>query len=187
MSTHGRGGVGQMIYGSVAEHVSRHSSVPVVLVTSKSRLYRSMSVHCASWFHSMARRTQKERSGRPAVWLVGSSGLVLVQVPEAPLDPGLPWQRQSGPEWQRVRDEARQYLEHVARPLRSDGQHVEVRVESGPPPDTIVRVADRVAPCHRRDGDPRSWRALTPAGRECRIGSAPDADRASAARSSSPV
>src|SRR5215207_4350081 len=35
MSTHGRGGVGQLIYGSVAEHVSQHSSVPVILVTSK--------------------------------------------------------------------------------------------------------------------------------------------------------
>ena len=37
MSTHGRGGLGQMMYGSLAEYVARSSHVPVILVTAKSR------------------------------------------------------------------------------------------------------------------------------------------------------
>jgi nucleotide-binding universal stress UspA family protein len=32
MSTHGRGGLGRLVYGSVADHVLRHSATPLLLV-----------------------------------------------------------------------------------------------------------------------------------------------------------
>lgn len=32
MSTHGRGGLGRLVYGSVADHVLRHSTTPLLLV-----------------------------------------------------------------------------------------------------------------------------------------------------------
>ena len=37
MSTHGRGGLGRLLFGSVAEHVLRHAEVPVFLVRQKQR------------------------------------------------------------------------------------------------------------------------------------------------------
>jgi nucleotide-binding universal stress UspA family protein len=145
MSTHGRGGVGQMIYGSVAAHVSQHSPVPVILVTSKSRLHRldDLPVRILVPLDGSA---HSERAVGPACDLARtlSATIVLLRAPEPPLDPGAPWQWQNGPERQRVRDEARQYLEDAARPLRSEGHQVEVRVESGAPPDAIARVADEL-------------------------------------------
>jgi len=36
MSTHGRSGLGRLVYGSVADHVLRHAGAPVLLIRSKS-------------------------------------------------------------------------------------------------------------------------------------------------------
>ena len=35
MSTHGRGGLGRLVFGSVADAVLRHSEIPVLLIRSK--------------------------------------------------------------------------------------------------------------------------------------------------------
>lgn len=35
MSTHGRGGLGRLVFGSVADAILRHSQVPVLLIRSK--------------------------------------------------------------------------------------------------------------------------------------------------------
>jgi len=145
MSTHGRGGVGQMIYGSVAEYVARHSAVPAILVTAKSR---------SRWPDEQALRllvpldgsAHAEKALGPAGDLMRAlhADLLLLRVLEPAIDPSVPWQLNRGVE-QRDRDEARRYLEEVAGPLRSDGQRVEVRVETGPPADAITRVADELA------------------------------------------
>jgi nucleotide-binding universal stress UspA family protein len=37
MSTHGRGGVGRWIYGSVADHLLRHAQVPVLLTSAAAQ------------------------------------------------------------------------------------------------------------------------------------------------------
>ena len=37
MSTHGRGGLGRLLFGSVAEHVLRHAEVPVFLMRQTRR------------------------------------------------------------------------------------------------------------------------------------------------------
>ena len=143
MSTHGRGGVGQLVYGSVAEHVLRHSSAPVMLVTSKSRsrwvdeVPLTVVVPLDGTLHS-------EIALGPAGDLARAlrASLLLVRAPKLPLDPGMPWRLQDGPEQQRLVDDARQYLERVAGPVRADGWQVETRVEAGPPADAIGRVAD---------------------------------------------
>jgi nucleotide-binding universal stress UspA family protein len=136
MSTHGRGGIGQMLYGSVAEYVARHSSVPVILVTSRSR---------PRWVDEQPLRVvvpldgsaYAERALGPAAVLASTlhAGLVLLRVAEDAA-PGTEQQQ---------RDEAWHYLEQTAAPLRSDGLDVEVQVESGPPPDAIARVAEELA------------------------------------------
>lgn len=38
MSTHGRGGLGRLLFGSVAEQVLRHADVPVILMRETTRL-----------------------------------------------------------------------------------------------------------------------------------------------------
>src|SRR5439155_15712283 len=34
MTTHGRGGLGRLIYGSVSEHLLHHSTIPILLIRS---------------------------------------------------------------------------------------------------------------------------------------------------------
>jgi nucleotide-binding universal stress UspA family protein len=136
MSTHGRGGVGQLLYGSVAEYVARHSSVPVILVTTRSRL-RWVDEQPLRVLVPLDGSADAERALGPAA-VLGSTlhaGLVLLRVAEEAA-PGTEQQQQ---------DVAWRYLEQTAAPLRSDGLDVEVRVESGPPPDAIARVAEELA------------------------------------------
>jgi nucleotide-binding universal stress UspA family protein len=37
MSTHGRGGLGRLVFGSVADGILRHSEIPVLLVRSREK------------------------------------------------------------------------------------------------------------------------------------------------------
>ena len=145
MSTHGRGGVGQLMYGSVAAYVARHSSVPVILVTSKSRsrwadeLPLQVVVPLDGTAHS-------EAALGPASDLARAlhADLLLLTAAESTLDPAMPWHAHDGTAWQRVVDWAQQYLERAAMPLRADGHRVELRVEIGPPADAIADVADEL-------------------------------------------
>jgi nucleotide-binding universal stress UspA family protein len=145
MSTHGRGGVGQLMYGSVAEYVARHAAVPVILVTSKSR---------SRWADGPPPRVVVPLDGTahaeaalgPAADLARAvrADLLLLMAPEPPFDSAVPWHAQGGPAWQRAIDRARQYLERTAVPLRADGHRVELRVEIGPPADAIADAANEL-------------------------------------------
>jgi nucleotide-binding universal stress UspA family protein len=145
MSTHGRGGVGQLMYGSVAEHVVRHAPVLVILVTAKS---------CCRWVDESPLRilvpldgtAHSEAAVGPASALAHTlrAGLLVLRAPEPLLERGMPWEPHWSPRRQQIMDEARRYLEDVAGPLRADGHNVEVRVETGPPSDAIARVANEL-------------------------------------------
>jgi nucleotide-binding universal stress UspA family protein len=143
MSMHGRGGVGQMMYGSVAEYVARHSAVPVILVTSKSRSRWAdgLPLHVVVPLDGTA---HSEAALGPAGDLARAlqADLLLLAAAESPLDPAMPWNAQDGTTWQRAIDQAQQYLERVAMPLRADGHRVELLVEIGPPADAIADVAN---------------------------------------------
>jgi nucleotide-binding universal stress UspA family protein len=145
MSTHGRGGVGQMMYGSVAEYVARRSAVPVILVTSKSR---------SRWADELPLRVVVPLDGTAhAEAALGPAGdlaralqvdLLLLTAAAPPLDPAIPWDAQDGTAWQRAIDQAQRYLERSATPLRADGHRVELRVEIGPPADAIADAANEL-------------------------------------------
>jgi nucleotide-binding universal stress UspA family protein len=145
MSTHGRGGVGHLIYGSVAEYVARHSTVPVILVTSRSR---------SCWAEDLPVRivvpldgsAHSETALGPAGVLARDlqADLLLLTSTESTLDPAMPWHAQSGPTWRRAIDKAQQYLERAALPLRMEGHRVELRVVIGPPSDAIADAANEL-------------------------------------------
>lgn len=145
MSTHGRGGVGQLMYGSVAEHVVRHAPVPVILVTAKTCCPRvdesplRILVPLDGTAHS-------EAAIGPASELACTlrAGLLVLRAAEPRLERGMPWEPDWSPRRQQVVDEARRYLEDTAGLLRADGHDVEVRVETGPPSDAIARVANEL-------------------------------------------
>jgi nucleotide-binding universal stress UspA family protein len=147
MSTHGRGGVSQLLFGSVAEHVLQRASTPVVLVTAQSG---------PRWDETLPMRIlvpldgtrHAEAALEPASDLARTlrADLVLVRAPEPAYDSGAPWQRHGSPGQQRAHGDALRYLEDTARPLRLDGHRVELRVESGPPSDAIARAAGGLGP-----------------------------------------
>jgi nucleotide-binding universal stress UspA family protein len=145
MSTHGRGGVGQMVYGSVAEHVARHSAVPVILVTSRSG---------SRWADEPPLRVVVPLDGTAhAEAALGPAGdlaravradLLLLTATESSRDPTLPWHAPDGAARRRAIDEAQEYLERVAMPLRADGHRVELRVEAGPPSDVVADATNQL-------------------------------------------
>jgi len=145
MSTHGRGGVGQLMYGSVAEYVARHSTVPVILVTSKSRSRWAdqLPLHVVV---PLDGTSHAEAALGPAVDLARAlqADLLLLTATESSLDPATLWHAHDGTAWQRAIDEAQQYLDRAAMPLRADGHRVELRVEIGPPADAIADAANEL-------------------------------------------
>jgi nucleotide-binding universal stress UspA family protein len=147
MSTHGRGGVSQVMYGSVADHVVRSSGVPIMLVTANAR---------PRWADGHRLRLLVPLDGSPfagmALGPVSSlarslcAGIVLLRIPASNVGWRAPWQSHRHPESLGALDDAEQYLEHLADGLRSDGHDVEVRVEIGPPAEVIAGVADELSP-----------------------------------------
>lgn len=142
MSTHGRGGLGRLLMGSVAEEVVRHAPAPVLLVAARCE-----------------RRWEADRAFRMLVPLDGSP------LAEAALPPSETLARLLGAELWLLRVapghlelsplgfgytepatrqelvDARAYLEGVAAALRPAARTVTVRVVAGQPAAEIVRLA----------------------------------------------
>jgi len=140
MSTHGRGGFSQLMFGSVAEEVVRHTSVPVVLVTAKSEVRWTSGLPMQIVVPLDGSEFSEAALGPAGDWARAlEAGLVLVRTLGSGIEVDTPWR-------QRIVTAARQYLEKVALPLRADGLRVEVRVEAGPPDKVIARIANELAP-----------------------------------------
>lgn len=142
MSTHGRGGLGRWLYGSVADAVLRRSEVPVLLVSAAA-------THV--WPADRALRILVPLDGSPlaeaalgpAVDLARSlrAELHLLQVVQPPsyVYPESTAYLLYDPE--RDLAEARQYLDGVATRLRPEGVTVETQSTLGFPTTTIAEVA----------------------------------------------
>ena len=146
MSTHGRGGVGRIVHGSTADHLLRHVSIPIVLITAacdrvwaSGRPLRILIPLDGSAFaeEAIAPALTLARSLPAEIWLLraaeerfGIDALGIAQ-PEPASEADLA--------------AARQYLEQVAAPVRQSGLRVTVVVEAGEAEDLIVQVAEREA------------------------------------------
>jgi nucleotide-binding universal stress UspA family protein len=139
LSTHGRGGIGRWIFGSVAEQLIRRTDLPLLIVPARA---------ARDWPESHPRRLLVPLDGSPfaeealdtAVGLAARcrGRLVLVSV----VGPG---GRQSGP--LPTATAASLYLRQVADRLRSTWLEVELDVATGPAVGTITSLARR----HRAD------------------------------------
>jgi len=143
MATHGRGEVGRVLRGSVAEDVLRSGQAPVLLVTPSC---------LRQWVEGRALRILVPLDGSEfaaqALGLAGELARCL------PVELRLIWVVQK--RWEidalgfgrtvpvspRDLDDARAYLESVAAPLRAAGQDVLVFAEEGDPETWIMRLAD---------------------------------------------
>ena len=149
MATHGRGGLGRMIYGSVADQVLRHATLPVLLIPP----------HCERhWTVDRPLRILVPLGGAEldeAIFallqeLVRTTGaeLVLLRVAETfaftlhgdeCMRCRLARARGDEPDVEPVR--AWRYVEHVEARLRAAGVAAEAQVEFGSASATIARVA----------------------------------------------
>lgn len=164
MATHGRGGLGRWIYGSVADKVLRQATVPVLLVPSTpdhawptDRPLRVLVPLDGSTF--------AEEAVAPAAELASVLGANLMLIRAVPTDPRpiFPDHGSLAPVVPRV-DEAtaRSYLRDVAAELTGVAGTVDLRVALGPPATLIARTArteqiDLIAMTTRARGGVSRW------------------------------
>jgi nucleotide-binding universal stress UspA family protein len=150
MSTHGRGGLGRIMFGSVADKVLRGASAPVALVRNNgqetSTRLRTVLVpldgsplaeEALPLAEQLARTTDATISHVRVIETFWDSTL-LVDVPEAAY---LTPEQVNEYEAQALAD-ARSYLNDVATDLRAKGLRVVWEVRIGRPADEITRVAE---------------------------------------------
>jgi nucleotide-binding universal stress UspA family protein/predicted transcriptional regulator len=156
MSTHGRSGLGRLLYGSVADQVLRETHVPVLLIPAACEY---------EWPDEASRplRALVALDGSPyaeeALALAGElpngdgPELVLMRVVNPPSDT-----RVGAMSLQQGSVGAEQYLSEMGARLRATGRKVDTHVKVGSPPDEIVAAtretgADLVAMAtHGRSG-----------------------------------
>ncbi|MCC6178324.1 MAG: universal stress protein [Chloroflexi bacterium] len=153
MATHGRGGLGRWLYGSVADQVLRSTTLPLVLVPPACE---------GTWPEDRPPRVLATLDGSalaeeildPLHDLLGPTGaeLTLLRVTES-IDFVHPHgdtcdvcrsarTRGEEPDIEPVR--VRRYVEAVAAHIRGQGLPVAVRTEIGRPTSTIVRLAQEL-------------------------------------------
>lgn len=138
-STHGRGGLGRLLYGSVADELVRTSEKPVLLVTPSCG---------AGWPDDRVRRVLVPLDGsslaetalQMAAELAGALGapLLLVRIVEPAY---YTYYQESAATHERFLAEPRGYLEEIADRLRRDGLAVDESVAAKLPPWTVADVA----------------------------------------------
>jgi nucleotide-binding universal stress UspA family protein len=143
LSTHGRSGLGRVIYGSVADDVLRHAEVPVLLVPSMLDhawpTDRPLTV-LVPLDGSTLSETAIESAGLLAEGL--GARLHLLQVLQPPTYPlygegyvYIPFDDEA------ERANARQYLEEQAKKLAARGIEASIEVAVGSPDLVIARTA----------------------------------------------
>jgi nucleotide-binding universal stress UspA family protein len=148
MCTHGRTGLGRVIYGSVADAVLRRSPVPVLLVRARGAAGGWPATPDPSVVVALDGSGLAEAALRPAAELARLLGarLVLVRVVEPAFthygyaDVRAP----SGlvePDPSADLAAAKSYLEYAAATIQREGLAVETRVEYGAPATAIGEVA----------------------------------------------
>jgi nucleotide-binding universal stress UspA family protein len=139
MSTHGRGGVGRWLYGSVADGVLHRTHVPVMLIgphiaagwtTGPSKIMVTLDGSRLSELALTAAKALASAFGA-SLLLARTSGPLEYAYAE-----GVPFAiRDAGEDLAAAAD----YLEEIARPLRDSGLKVDIQVQPG---DAGIVLAD---------------------------------------------
>jgi nucleotide-binding universal stress UspA family protein len=139
MSTHGRGGLGRWLYGSVADEVLRRGSLPLVLVsvTSDHAWPTTGALRVLVPFDGSA---VAEAAIKPMLASVRdlNPDVLLLQVVVAPRGGAAAYMFEDLPT---EIDQARELLEPFAETLRAEGWHVRVHVVAGRVAASIANIA----------------------------------------------
>ena len=146
MSTHGRGGMGRLVHGSVADYLMRHAPVPLLLVTAACN---------RDWATSRPMRMMIPLDGsalaeaaiEPALELARSFPVEICLLRAAQERIGIDTLgfAQREPASASDREAAARYLDQAAEQIRRSGQQVSMAVEAGEAGDVIPEVAARDA------------------------------------------
>lgn len=149
MSTHGRGGLGRVMYGSVADKVLRGSTVPVALVRGTAARGDTPLRHLLVPLDG----SELSESGLAAATdlaIASDAAMTLVRVVEpiwattygAFAEASILASPQILEVEEQLQAEARDYLDRIARDLRDKGLRVSWEVRAGRPADEIIRSAE---------------------------------------------
>jgi nucleotide-binding universal stress UspA family protein len=163
MASHGRGAIGRLIYGSVADRVGRESPVPVMVVRTKqlapgpvgiSRLVVPLDGSSRAESALPVATTISQRLGTP-VSLVRVVDPADAMPPAVGVDEAIPFEIYDEAE-KELEQEARRYLEMRAQKLREQGLPMTTSVLVGSPARSIeeaTHVGDvLVLSSHERTG-----------------------------------
>ncbi|MFN8592192.1 MAG: universal stress protein [Thermomicrobiales bacterium] len=163
MASRGRGTLGRLIYGSVADRVARDAPVPTMVVRAEqqeqgpvgiSRLVvpldgSSLAEGALTFAETIARRL-----GAP-IFLVRAVNPADLMPPAVGMAEAIPYEIYDETEKQ-MEDAADSYLEETAKRLRGEGFSVATRVLSGPPAAAIEETTKfgdvTVLVSHERSG-----------------------------------
>jgi nucleotide-binding universal stress UspA family protein len=163
MASHGRGAIGRLIYGSVADRVGRESPVPVMVVRTKqlapgpvgiSRLVVPLDGSSRAESALPVATTISQRLGTP-ISLVRVVDPADAMPPAVGVDEAIPFEIYDEAE-KELEQEARRYLEMRAQKLREQGLPMTTSVLVGSPARSIeeaTHVGDvLVLSSHERTG-----------------------------------
>jgi nucleotide-binding universal stress UspA family protein len=171
MSTHGEGGLGRLVFGSVADKVLHDSPVPVLLVKDKesrtgNEAQPAASVRYETILVPLDGSSFAETALEPARQIALATQAVLVllsAVPDDPIFADMVSSFGSLPLWDHEFEWRRDYLEATASRLSGEGLKVERHVVYRPPLDAILEMGERqrvdliVMSTHGRGGFQRLW------------------------------
>lgn len=149
MSTHGRTGIGRMLYGSVADMVLRHASTPVFLVPASATAPASFDEPPNTLLIPLDGSALAEEALPSAELLPldADTRITLLRVVEPPVYPlygdgyaYIPYDEDAEVA------EARQYIEEMAAKLQANGRKAEGKVAVGQPSMVIAATARELHP-----------------------------------------
>ena len=183
MASHGRGALGRLIHGAVADHVARQATVPVMVIRKEiegpgpvgiMRLVLPVDGSPLAEESLPFATTLAQRLGAP-IQLVRSVNVAELMPPAVGMGEAIPFEVYDETE-REMRQEAEQYLQNVAAKLRAGGINVTAQILFGPPASAISEVTHTgdlvILVSHERSGIAR-WLMGSVAEQLVRIDEAP--------------
>ena len=147
MASHGRGALGRLIHGTVADNVARQATVPVMVIRKElegpgpvgiMRLVLPVDGSALAEESLPFATTLAQRLGTP-ILLVRSVNVAELMPPAVGMGEAIPFEVYDETE-REMRQDAEQYLQNVAAKMRAGGLNVSAQVLFGPPASAISEV-----------------------------------------------
>jgi nucleotide-binding universal stress UspA family protein len=147
MASHGRGALGRLLHGAVADDVARQATVPVMVIRKElegpgpvgvMRLVLPVDGSTLAEESLPFATTLAQRLGTP-ILLVRSVDVAELMPPAVGMGEAVPFEVYDETE-REMRQDAEQYLQDVAAKLRAGGLNVTAQVLFGPPASAISEV-----------------------------------------------